>query len=377
MSAFSVVLSILVFGWLILENIVHLHRRRQLIHVIHVNGTRGKSTVTRLIDAGLRAGGFRVFCKTTGTVPMTIDVQNQELPIKRLGRANIKEQLQILSRAAKQNAQVLVIECMAVNPQLQYVSQHKMLKADISIITNVRPDHLDEMGSTQEEIAAALSSTIPTGGYFFTADKPNFPFFLDKCKKLGSKGYLVDGEAEEYGFDFAENVALALAVTSLLGVDKPVALEGMRGYKQDPYALKLYHIRLRDKTLLFINGFSINDPHSTTMVYRRICDTYPIKNGKLALLVNNRADRVFRMQQQLEVIQALKPDIVWITGGNCGLFQRKIAQLGQEIDTRILKPGAPLDWDSLPDGCVVYAVGNIAREGSRIIRHVEEVGEVL
>ena len=40
--------------------------RRKLDHVIHVNGTRGKSTVSRLIEAGLRAGGLRVFCKTTG-----------------------------------------------------------------------------------------------------------------------------------------------------------------------------------------------------------------------------------------------------------------------------------------------------------------------
>ena len=31
--------------------------RKKLAHVVHVNGTRGKSTVSRLIEAGLRAGG--------------------------------------------------------------------------------------------------------------------------------------------------------------------------------------------------------------------------------------------------------------------------------------------------------------------------------
>ena len=40
---------------------------------IHVNGTRGKSSVTRLIAAGLRAGGKRTFAKTTGTAPRVID----------------------------------------------------------------------------------------------------------------------------------------------------------------------------------------------------------------------------------------------------------------------------------------------------------------
>ncbi|MEO9595730.1 MAG: poly-gamma-glutamate synthase PgsB, partial [Rhodopirellula bahusiensis] len=36
--------------------------RRQLLKIpfrIHVNGTRGKSSVTRLIAAGLRSGGIR------------------------------------------------------------------------------------------------------------------------------------------------------------------------------------------------------------------------------------------------------------------------------------------------------------------------------
>ena len=46
-----------------------LHKRSlNLIPLrIHVNGTRGKSSVTRLIAAGLREGGMRTFAKTTGT----------------------------------------------------------------------------------------------------------------------------------------------------------------------------------------------------------------------------------------------------------------------------------------------------------------------
>ena len=84
--------------------------RATLRHVVHVNGTRGKSTVCRLIEAGLRAGGLRVFCKTTGTDPMTIDVSGNEEPLHRRGKANIKEQVGILCRAAAQNAEVLVIE---------------------------------------------------------------------------------------------------------------------------------------------------------------------------------------------------------------------------------------------------------------------------
>ena len=48
---------------------------RQLARIpvrVHVNGTRGKSSVTRLIAAGLRSTGRRVFAKTTGTMARMI-----------------------------------------------------------------------------------------------------------------------------------------------------------------------------------------------------------------------------------------------------------------------------------------------------------------
>ena len=38
-----------------------------------MNGTRGKSSVTRLVAAGLREGGLKTFAKTTGTAPRVID----------------------------------------------------------------------------------------------------------------------------------------------------------------------------------------------------------------------------------------------------------------------------------------------------------------
>ena len=78
--------------------------RKKLTHIVHVNGIRGKSTVTRLIAAGLQAGGWNVFCKTTGTVPMTIAPDGTERPIRRPGRSNIKEQLSILHQAAQSGA---------------------------------------------------------------------------------------------------------------------------------------------------------------------------------------------------------------------------------------------------------------------------------
>ena len=113
--------------------------RATLRHVVHVNGTRGKSTVCRLIEAGLRAGGLRVFCKTTGTDPMTIDVSGNEEPLHRRGKANIKEQVGILRRAAAQNAEVLVIECMALQPEYQRCAASTRGEPEPPRVTNTFP----------------------------------------------------------------------------------------------------------------------------------------------------------------------------------------------------------------------------------------------
>ena len=71
---------------------------------------------------------------------------------------------------AKKKPDVVVIECMAVNPQYQWVAEHKMIQSTISVITNVRPDHLDEMGLTLQDNAMSLSNTIPFGGTMVTVE---------------------------------------------------------------------------------------------------------------------------------------------------------------------------------------------------------------
>ena len=205
-----VFLSALWMGYLIWEAVRNRKARACLRHVVHVNGTRGKSTVSRLIEAGLRAGGVRVFCKTTGTDPMTIDVMGREEPVRRRGRANIKEQIAIVRRAAEQNAQVLVVECMAVRPEYQYTAQHSILKADVGVITNVRRDHTDFMGDTLEEICDALCNTVPKDGVLFTAKQAQAERMAEQARRRGSAFFQALPDGSEPDFDFPENIALAL-----------------------------------------------------------------------------------------------------------------------------------------------------------------------
>lgn len=344
--------------------------RRSLPHVVHVNGTRGKSTTCRLIDAGLRAGGLRVFTKTTGTDPMTLEVDGRELPIIRRGKANIKEQIGILKKAAQQQAQVLVVECMAIQPELQYTAQHRILQADVGVITNVRRDHTDVMGQTLPEICTALCNTVPRGGVLFTGEEHLAQQMAGAAKTLGSQFVAVRPRGDEPEFDFPENIALALAVCEHLGVDRDTALEGMRHYKRDPYALTLHRIH----GSVWINGLSINDIQSTCMVWEQMAEKYELRQRKLILLVNNRADRGSRTQDMLQVCLALKPQEIWLLGASRSYMQRGLARHLPDAQVTWFARAQDLDFVGLDQNCAVFAVGNIAGEGRALMERVRKEG---
>ena len=148
--------------------------RSSFVHVIHVNGIRGKSSTVRLIDAGLRGGSVRVLSKSTGTLPMILHVDGREEQIERRAPANIREQRDMMRLARRERAQVLVVECMAIHPEGQRASED-MLRADLAVVTNVRPDHTDVMGETREEICDALLSMRPHKGDLFTCEADMAP----------------------------------------------------------------------------------------------------------------------------------------------------------------------------------------------------------
>lgn len=368
MSGLILALALLWLGYLLAEERQVSKARGQLTHVIHVNGTRGKSTVCRLIEAGLRAGGLRVFCKTTGTDPMTIDVEGREEILLRRGRPSIKEQTGILRRAAGQGAQVLVVECMALQPELQYVSQHRILRADVGVITNVRRDHTDVMGETLEEICGALCATVPRGGILFTGEQRRAEQIAASARRLDCEFVPAGPTGEEPDFDFPENIALALAVCEYLGVDRETALAGMARFRRDPFALSLYAVR----GAVWVNGLSINDAQSVQMVWKSLEEKYGWREKRLILLVNNRADRGGRTRDMLQACLELKPEEVWLTGAARGYMRFQLRRRG--IASRGASRAAALDFSVLDERCVVFAVGNIAGEGRAVTARVEQEG---
>ena len=276
---------------------------------IHVNGTRGKSTVTRLIAGVLREGGYRTVAKTTGSAARVIHQDGSESPIKRAGPPTILEQMDIIAKHATSETDAIVMECMAVNPLYQDVSQHQIVNANITIITNVREDHQEVMGNTLPEIADALSKTIPVEGLLITTeDQPALQEQLaDNAAANGSRFIYADPtwvtDEDLQAFDyiaFKENIAIGLSVAQELGIPRDVALRGMQRAVPDVGAVSVERFKVNGKELVWAPLFAVNDRESTILGVEAL-KTYHQPGATRIGVLNNRYDRAMRALKFAEI----------------------------------------------------------------------------
>lgn len=290
----------------------HNARLNRLDVNVHVNGIRGKSTVTRMLGGVMRAAGVPSIAKTTGTYACVIDPDADEHPIRRTGPANIGEQFNFLRKWISPEVRGLVTECMAVKPRYQLICQRDILKSPVSVITNVRLDHQEEMGDTLEEIARSLSNTIPVRGIVVTGERdPELRRVIEE-EAIKRESTVVFADPSELSqsmvkkfnyHQFEENVAVALAVADVLGIDRETACEGMLSAKPDPGTITVTEAALSSgHQLYWIPMFAINDWESTVKVFRSVVkDTLPADAGIIVAL-NNREDRTDRAKMFLELV---------------------------------------------------------------------------
>ncbi len=368
----------------------YLHRRnlRRIPIRIHVNGTRGKSSVTRLIAAGLRAGGIRTCAKTTGTVPQMIFPDGTECPIFRPGRTNIIEQTRVVRAAVAAKAEALVVECMALQPMLQSLCELKLVQGTHGVITNARPDHMDVMGPTVEDVAKAMAATVPVRGKLFTAEQNLLPIFADAAADRDTQLYPVGDDDvadiawdEMQGFphiDHPDNVALALKVCMDLGIDRRTAIEGMWSATPDPGVLKWYCDQQRDQQITFVNGFAANDPESTGHNWNMVFDRFPGIERRIALF-NCRADRPDRSVQLAEACVRWKPaDHYLLIGSATDLFSRRATQMG--LSKERMTCAEKMNTDGLVDtlrrqagrSAMVMGMGNISGPGMEVLNYFRD-----
>ncbi len=368
-----------------LETFSHRRRLRRIPIRIHVAGTRGKSSVTRLISAAMREAGIATAAKTTGTLARMILPNGQEVPVFRPAGANIIEQTRIIATAADMKVDALVIECMALIPELHWISESRLVRATHGVITNARADHLDVMGPTEVDVAKTLASMTPVNGVLITAERRLLDVMAHAAKDRGSRLVAV-GDADVADISDAdmapfcytehkENVALSLRVVAEVGVDRETALRGMYKATPDPGALTQQEVDFFGRRIVFVNGFAANDPESTAMIWHLAKRAHPDVQRRIAVF-NLRADRPARtLQMAKDATFWREADKVVLMGTGAYLFGRVANTSGLEPGRFVYAEQQRVEeiFETLVGLCgpasLIVGMGNIGGQGLDLVRY--------
>lgn len=345
------------------ERAAHVRRLRRLPVRILVNGTRGKTSVTRLIAAALNAGGVRTVAKCTGSDPREIMPDGAERQTPRPHGARITELFGFVRRALDARAQAIVVECMAVLPETQRALSRHLVQPTIIVMTNAVVDHVDELGADERETAQGLAFSLYPGAALVT-DEPAFaawPHVVPADKEPLPDGYL-DGFAFPV---FEHNVRLALAAAALVGVSRQDALHGMPQARPDIGMAGPFQVG----GSLVVNAFAANDPASTQACYQRALPDIQ-QRGQLVILYNHRADRIYRLKGFLPFLRSVLPRSprLCVVGEDAAsasrYFEKHLSYPCEALPTaRVLE--APF---YAPDQAV-FCMGNIKGAGADMIRY--------
>jgi poly-gamma-glutamate synthase PgsB/CapB len=233
---------------------------------------------------------------------------------------------------------------MALQPILQSLSELRLVRATHGVVTNIRPDHLDVMGPAEADVARAMAGAIPVGGTLFTATDRQLEILEEAAADRGTRVELVtraeieavtDEELRPFPYlEHRENVALALRVCEVLGVDRQVALRGMWSARPDPGVLTVHELDFFGRRLFFANGLAANDPESSGHIWRAMLRLMPDAEKRIALF-NCRVDRPDRSRQLGEACVEWPPaDHYVLMGTGTYIFAR--AATGRGLDVRKL-----------------------------------------
>lgn len=362
------------------ESFMIKRRINRLSVRIHINGTRGKSSVTEYVAAGLRTER-RVIAKITGIKPTIIYEDGRKKIIKRNGRARVKEQLMMINIAAKNKVDCLVLECMSLLPELQKL-ESRVLKPHIYIITNIRDDHREEMGASTDEQAAAICSAIPFNSTVITSEEVYLPLIKETAAKRYSRVIYINSLEEKFRSFIPEgvfdiNIALALTACRLSGVNEERALTSIINEINKKPGL-LIDFKFNGTELKFVDGFAVNDVPSAKEFIMYWQNKFS-ESGETVVILNTRNDRPVRSIQFAE----------WI--GKSGIFARVILTGTHIPRTRsgLLKTGFRSEnittWkkDELKNSymslkkiirsdALVIGLGNIAGDGFLLLESLEK-----
>jgi poly-gamma-glutamate synthase PgsB/CapB len=373
------VIGLWVLMMLVMAGERYLHERnlRRIPLRITVSGTRGKTTVVRMLASVMREAGHRVMAKTTGSEAMYILPDGSEEPVFRRGRVSIMEQKKLVARAARLNSDCLIAEIMSIRPENHAVETRTLIRPGVTLLTNFRADHLNVSGPKTEEVARLHGNDLNPGSRLIIPASEVHPVIREKAMEAGVEiieGITDSGIPDAWGQPVADHIALVRAASRELGISDATIEKGILNAKMDIGRPRIFRMEGMNGPVWFVSTFAANEPVSTVMMMDRVLAIPGIGQATPVALLCLRRDRPERSQQWLRWLMTDGKDRfekICVIGPHAPLFTRKIRN-AIPLD----QPRNPKDAElitrqltELVGGqAVVFGLANLAGTGKEMIK---------
>ena len=333
----------------------------------------------------MREAGFTVLAKTTGSRPVIIRPDGSEREIRRRGPATILEGKQLLKAAAECEARALVAEMMSIHPESSFVESTKILKPKVLAITNVRVDHVAQMGSSRDRVARCLATAISNGMTVLVPDEECLPVFEDLTERHGSRLIRVSKNREDEdhtprSIEIEENRRMALALAEHLGIERETAIRGMSNAQPDLGAPQAWSLDVGSPPCRWqtVSLFAANDPESTRKALDYVLNNAVASAEPMVGLLSLRRDRGDRTLQWVEAIEKDGfPELerLFVIGDHASVVAKKL----RAHALRRCSPESVMAEISrdVPAGGMLVGMGNMGGVGKELVSYWSTEGDQI
>lgn len=255
---------------------------------VSVTGIRGKSALTKVTANTLRERGLSVYAKITGTDPISVK-DGVEVPIERDPRkkAILDETYAEVKKHWPFDA--MVLENQAVTPYTMRVFNKLYCRPHYLLVTNIRRDHMGDLGRTVPQMAEAFARSAPTGCTLVNGERdPSIKKVLRKvCDARGVR--FLDAAPDRHVVPGYETVTIldAMLIDWMgEGLTRTERREARRALERN--------FRWRDSVfpgVSWFHGAEINDVDSTRIVLEHLRREKDMPVTFIAYLRRDRIDR--------------------------------------------------------------------------------------
>ena len=219
-------------------------------------------------------------------------------------------------------------------------------------------------------------------GEIDTVDQQIDDVFIDISKKRKTKLWRASSKniSSDYmrKFEYLEhidNVALALKVCKLSGVDEKTALDGMIQAQPDPGATIIWKTDFSGKHNYFVNLLAANDPASTYSIFKQLQSR--IRNAPLCIFLNTRGDRRYRTHQLLDLVyNKIKPTMLIVRGEKLPTQFHNYQKENPEIKTlQLPNESGNMEISKIfatLEGYYIIGIGNMVGWGEQFIQDLKK-----